>query len=95
MPLHFAESTAVLSGTVTVDEAEPLAGWLRQNPGAQLDLASCDHLHTAALQAVLAARVKVCAAPADPFLRAWVLPLLAAAPDVPAPHPVVLEEVAP
>ena len=76
MPLHFAENTAVLSGTVVVDEAEPLAAWLRTTTGPLADLAACAHLHTAALQALMAARVKVAAAPADDFLRAWILPLL-------------------
>ncbi|WP_337062926.1 hypothetical protein [Kineococcus sp. G2] len=80
MPLHFAEGTAVLTGTVVVDEAEPLAAWLRAADGPAVDLAGCEHLHTAALQALLAARVKVAAAPADDFLRAWVLPLLGPAP---------------
>ncbi|WP_432544311.1 hypothetical protein [Kineococcus sp. SYSU DK002] len=80
MPLHFAENTAVLSGAVVVDDAEPLAAWLRATPDPHADLAGCRHLHTAALQALLAARVKVGAAPADEFLRVWVLPLLQAAP---------------
>ena len=80
MPLHFAENTAVLSGTVVVDEAEPLAAWLRTTTGPLADLAACAHLHTAALQALMAARVKVAAAPADDFLRAWILPLLETAP---------------
>ncbi|MBB2899543.1 hypothetical protein FHR75_000331 [Kineococcus radiotolerans] len=99
MPLHFAENTAVLEGTVVVDEAEPLAGWLRTAPDPRVDLSRCAHLHTAALQALLAARVKVVAAPADDFLRAWILPLLATAPagepaQTPADHP-ALEEALP
>ncbi|WP_432574009.1 hypothetical protein [Kineococcus sp. SYSU DK005] len=80
MPLHFAEGTAVLTGTVVVDEAEPLAAWLRATDAPVVDLAGCDHLHTAALQALLAAGVKVSAPPADAFLRAWVLPMLVPAP---------------
>ncbi len=88
MPLHFAEGTAVLTGTVVVDEAEPLAAWLRATEAPAVDLAGCDHLHTAALQALMAAGVKVSAAPADDFLRAWVLPMLDQTPaEVTAENP--------
>jgi hypothetical protein len=80
VPLHFAENTAVLEGAVVVDDAEPLAAWLRTVEGPRVDLAGCAHLHTAALQALMAARVKVGTAPADDFLRAWILPLLETAP---------------
>ena len=76
MPLQLGRRTAVLTGTVTVDEAEPLATWLRATGQARVDLAACDHLHTAVLQTLLAARVKVAVEPADEFLRSWVLPLL-------------------
>ncbi|NHC15281.1 hypothetical protein [Motilibacter deserti] len=84
MPLQLGSRTAVLEGTVTVEEAEPLAAWLRQTAGPRVNLRDCSHLHTAALQALLAARVKVSVLPADAFLRAWVAPLLerfAATPD--------------
>jgi hypothetical protein len=80
VPLQLGERTAVLHGTVTVDEAEPLASWLRGTVAARIDLHDCDHLHTSALQALLAAGVQVTAAPTDAFLRAWVLPLLHSAP---------------
>ena len=76
MPLQLGRRTAVLSGTVTVDEAEPLATWLRSTGEARVDLGSCDHLHTAALQALLAAGAKVSVPPADAFLRTWIVPLL-------------------
>jgi hypothetical protein len=96
VPLHFAENTAVLEGTVVVDEAEPLATWLRAAQAPRVDLSGCAHLHTAALQALLAARVKVIAAPADDFLRTWVLPLLGTTPaaepaEDTAPTPADLE----
>jgi hypothetical protein len=76
MPLELGERTAVLSGAVSVDEAEPLAEWLRRTPSPAVDLARCVHLHTAALQALLAADVTVTVAPADGFLASRVMPLL-------------------
>lgn len=81
MALTCSDGTAVLSGTVTVEEAEPLARWLRDTPGGVVDLAACAHVHTAALQALLAARARVAAPPEDPFLAAWVAPLLTTATD--------------
>jgi ABC-type transporter Mla MlaB component len=75
MPLELG-ATAVLTGTVTVEEAEPLASWLRDHHSAQIDLSRCTHLHTAALQALLSARPTIAAEPADAFLARWILPLL-------------------
>ncbi len=76
MPLMLGSRTAVLEGAVTVEEAEPLAAWLRETSGARVNLRKCTHLHTAVLQSLLASGVKVSIPPADPFLRTWVLPLL-------------------
>lgn len=76
MPLHLADRTAVLDGVVTVEDAEPLAAWLRTATAPEVDLSRTTHLHTAALQCLLAAGVEVVRAPADPFLSRWVLPLL-------------------
>lgn len=80
VPLQLGSRTVVLTGIVTVDETESLAGWLRTRSSAQtparVHLGACTHLHTAALQALMSARVQVSAAPADLFLRAWLSPLL-------------------
>ncbi|WP_432563201.1 hypothetical protein [Kineococcus sp. SYSU DK003] len=91
MPLHFAENTAVLTGAVVVEEAEPLATWLRGAADPAVDLVDCRHLHTAALQALVAAGVKVVGVPADDFTRAWILPLLQSTPGAAAlaDHPTV------
>jgi hypothetical protein len=70
----------VLSGTVTVEDAEPLASWLRDHHKGEVDLSGCTHLHTAALQALLSARPTIAAPPGDEFLLRWVLPML-------NPHP--------
>lgn len=77
MPLEIADGVAVLTRAVTVDEAEPLARWLRETADPAVDLAGCTHLHTAALQSLMAARPTVVAAPTQPFLARWVVPLIA------------------
>ena len=84
MPLQLGDGTAVLTGIITIEETEPLAAWLRAHgtvrPPARVDLGGCLHLHTAVLQALLAAKVQVSVPPADPFLQEWVAPLLAPVP---------------
>ena len=87
MPLQLGSRTARLTGVVTVEDAEPLAVWLRARAGARtparVDLGTCTHLHTAVLQVLLAAHVQVTVPPVDPFLRDWVAPLLQPAPRRP------------
>lgn len=76
MPLHTSDNTIELVDVVTVEEAETLATWLRQHPDGAADLAACTHLHTAALQALLAAKPTIAAGPTDPFLNRRILPWL-------------------
>jgi len=76
MPVKLRFDVATLSGVVSVDDAEPLSAWLRSCPSPQVRMTRCTHLHTAALQALLAYRPKLGAAPTDPFLARWVVPLL-------------------
>ena len=77
MPLELGDTTATLTGVVTVDEVEQLAGWLRTTARPKLNLRRCNHLHTGAFQAMLRFRPKISAAPTDAFLAGQVLPLLA------------------
>ena len=86
MPMTLTRAVATLSGVVTVDDAEPLAQWLRDTPRPKVKLAGCTHLHTAVLQALLAARPAVTSAPVEPFLARWVAPLLAPPPVPTAAH---------
>ena len=83
MPLELRESSALLTGVVTIDDVEPLASWLRTTPKAKVSLRGCSHLHTGALQALLRFRPKVTSPPADAFLAAHVLPLLTASREEP------------
>ena len=76
MPVLLAKSTARLTGTVTVEEVETLAGWIRENRSATVSLDGCEHLHAAALQLLLVSEIKISRPPRDPFLATWVHPLL-------------------
>lgn len=73
MPVQFDNQTATLSGTVTVEEAETLSNWLKENSrdGAhpQVAMASCEHVHAAVLQTLLALQPVVESAPANPHLH--------------------------
>ena len=83
MPLELNETTATLSGVVTVDEVEPLAAWLRTTEKPKVNLRRCNHLHTGALQALLRYQPKMSAAPTEAFLATQVLPLLRGSSGVP------------
>jgi hypothetical protein len=84
LPLELGDTTATLTGVVTVDEVEQLAGWLRVTAKPKVNLRRCNHLHTGAFQAMLRFRPKVSAAPTDAFLATQVLPLLAGSSGVPS-----------
>lgn len=84
MPLQLGSRTAILDGAIVVEDAETLATWLRSAPAGRVNLRRCTSLHTAALQALIAARPKLSSPPDDPFLRAYVLPLLQPAETVSA-----------
>jgi hypothetical protein len=84
VPLQLGSRTAVLTGVVTAEDAEPLAAWLRtrgtaRTPG-RVNLGACTHVHTAVLQVLLAARVELSVPPVDPFLRDRIAPALEPAP---------------
>ncbi|GLY17144.1 hypothetical protein Kisp01_41590 [Kineosporia sp. NBRC 101677] len=76
MPVRLADQVAMLCGTVTVEEVEPLAEWVRAHPASPVILHNCEHLHTAVLQLFLVHGTKISRPPRDPFLASWVMPLL-------------------
>jgi hypothetical protein len=78
MPVTVSERSVTLSGVVSVEDTEPLAQWLRATPRGSVRMGGVTHLHTAALQVLLAARPRLAVPPADPFLARWVTPLLTA-----------------
>ncbi len=76
MPLELRDRTAVLSGVVTVEDAEPLAEWLRDNGDGRVALRRCTHAHTAVVQALLRYRPRLLSRPVDPVLAVHLVPLL-------------------
>ncbi|CAH2601423.1 conserved protein of unknown function [Rhodovastum atsumiense] len=68
MPILIEGDLAVLDGTCTVEEAEPLLDWVRGTATPAVDLSGCRHLHAAVLQVLLAARPRLAAAATDPFV---------------------------
>ncbi|WP_421989967.1 hypothetical protein [Roseococcus sp.] len=66
-----------LEGYCRVEEAEILTALLQRSPGSTLDLARCDGLHAAVVQAILAFCPPLSGNPADPFLRDWLIPAMA------------------
>lgn len=76
MPIRFEGATARFDGACTVDEAVPLLEWLEAAEAPRVDLGGCTGLHTALLQALMAARAAVAVEPEDGFLKTWIVPLL-------------------
>lgn len=58
-----------ISGTTPPDEADELLTLLRENPGIPVDLSELEHLHTALMQMMLAAKTPVTAWPEDGFWK--------------------------
>ncbi|WP_207462063.1 hypothetical protein [Azospirillum sp. SYSU D00513] len=79
MPIRYEQGRAVFDAACTVEEAVPLTEWLEATPGSAVDLSRCTALHTALLQALLAANATLAVEPEDAFLRRWVAPLLGGA----------------
>ncbi len=81
MAVRYADERVVLSGVISVEEAETLCRLLCEHPGAAVDLGACQRLHTAALQVLLAARRPVAVPPQDVFLELFIAPLLVPSPE--------------
>jgi ABC-type transporter Mla MlaB component len=75
MTIEFKDGALVCAGTLAVDDAEALLQLLLKRPAdappAQADLADCAHVHSACLQVLMAAPVRVARWPADAGLAAW------------------------
>jgi ABC-type transporter Mla MlaB component len=73
MTIEWNDGVLQCAGTLAVDDAEQLLQVLQgagtDAPGA--DLAGCEHVHSACLQVLMAARVEVREWPAAPALAAW------------------------
>ncbi len=71
MAIAFKKTKAVFQDIVGVEEAEILLEWLHKHPKGKVDLSSCQHLHSAVLQVLMAARPSILALPSDALLAAW------------------------
>jgi hypothetical protein len=67
-----ADGTIVLHGSCPVDEAELLHRMMISDPTAQVDWTQCNHLHSAILQLILAARPPLAGPCGDPFVDRWI-----------------------
>jgi hypothetical protein len=63
MPIIYSDQIAQFDGVCEVEEAEELLLWLQDHPEGQLDLATCEHLHSAILQVMLAVQPSFSAVP--------------------------------
>jgi hypothetical protein len=76
MPIEFKKNRAVFHDEVSIEEAEALLEWLQTRPTAKADLSACNHIHTANLQVLMAAKTGISAWPGNAELRAWLEPAL-------------------
>jgi hypothetical protein len=79
MPIEFKKNRALFRDEVSIEEAEGLLEWLQTRPAAKADLSACNHLHTANLQVLMAAKTAVSSWPTNAELRAWLEPALKSA----------------
>jgi len=77
MPITFHDDRAVLEGICAVEDAEGLLSWVLQHPGAPVDVATCEHLHSAILQVLMARRPPLASAPPAGPLHQILQPLMA------------------
>jgi hypothetical protein len=77
MSVRLDRDSIILSGTCSVDDAEPLLALLRDNPGCAVDLGGAHHLHAAVLQVLLANPRDLAGPAGDAFLQGWIVPHLA------------------
>lgn len=77
MTVELREGAVIeLSGACGVDDAEVLQRGLLAAPDSTVRWDTCEHLHTAVLQVLLASRPRVSGVPPNPFLAKHVAPLL-------------------
>ena len=76
MPIEFKKKRALFRDEVSIEEAEALLEWLQTRPTAKADLSACQHLHTANLQVLMAAKTGISNWPRNVELRAWLEPAL-------------------
>ena len=66
----------MLAGACPVDDAEPLLQMLLETPGAAVDWRTCQSLHTAVVQVILAAGPALIGPCGDAWIEKWLAPEL-------------------
>ncbi len=72
------DGTVILDGLCPIEDAEALLRLLLDAPQSQVDLALCQHAHTAVIQVLLAARPRLRATSTLAFWQRWLEPALSA-----------------
>lgn len=80
MPLIFGEDTVEIDGVCGVEEAMPLLEFLQTHGDARIDMRTCTHLHSAALQVLMLVTSRVAVLPEEEFLSRWLTPMLGSNP---------------
>jgi len=70
MAIRYLKKHAALEGVVSVEDAEALQAWLREQRTPAVHLGQCEHVHAAVLQVLLTQRPKIVARPAARWLAA-------------------------
>ena len=65
-----------ISGRCGVEDAEALQRHFLVSPASAIEWGACEHLHTAVLQVLLAAKPRIQGVPSSPFLASHIVPLL-------------------
>jgi hypothetical protein len=65
-----------LSGRCGVEDAEALQQRLLAAPRSTVEWSSCEHLHSAVIQVLLAGKPSIRGLPSNPFLRTHIAPLV-------------------
>lgn len=68
MSIRYLKKHAALEGVVTVEDAEGLLQWLREQARPAVHLGKCEHVHAAVLQVLLVMEPKLVAPPPQPWL---------------------------
>lgn len=76
MSVRVADGIIFIEGRCRIEEAEPLLGYLLEDADRRVDLSACDALHSAVVQILMATKPRITGKPVDPFLCAYVVPLL-------------------
>jgi anti-anti-sigma regulatory factor len=71
MTMEMKDGVLHCAGTLAVDDAEQLLQLVLEAENLAADLSACEHVHSACLQVLMAARIRVTAWPEQAVLGAW------------------------